>query len=240
MPRSLISEGKTTTEAIENGLKQLHVSKNMVDIKVLESEEKRSFFSILAPRIVKVELTVRQDQEKEEKTVTIKEVIPSKTEKVEKACSEEEKEEAKNIIDNFLKAFFAKVNPGTEYSIKAEGNTLLVNIEDDSLNYLIGYRGEVLNAFQTILTSILNRKMETRIRISLNIDNYREKREQTLKNLAQRIAQTVLKTGKSVTLEPMNAYERKIIHSALQYNNKLSTYSIGEEPHRKVVISLIK
>ena len=105
------------------------------------------------------------------------------------------------------------------------------------MNLLIGYRGEVLNALQNILNSIANRESNARVRVILNVSNYKQKREKSLEELADKIAKTVLKTGKSITLEPMMAYERKIIHSRLQSNNKVTTYSVGEEPYRKVVIA---
>ena len=104
---------------------------------------------------------------------------------------------------------------------------------------MIGYRGETLNSLQVILTSIANKNYNTRAKVLLDIQGYREKRKVVLEELAIKISKTVLKTGKSITLEPMSAYERKIIHNKLQENDKISTHSIGEEPHRRVVISKI-
>ena len=108
----------------------------------------------------------------------------------------------------------------------------------ENLNYLIGYRGETINAIQTILTAIANKKSTQKIRVYLDIAGYREKRIKTLEDLAEKLARTVERTKKSVTLEPMTAYERKIIHTKLQNNSKVKTFSKGEEPYRKVVISL--
>ena len=125
-----------------------------------------------------------------------------------------------------------------KYDIKVDEYYVKVNIYGDDLNYLIGYRGEVLNNLQTILTSIASNGLECKAKVILNICGYKEKREKALEDLAQKIAKTVVKTRKSVTLEPMTAYERKIIHSKLQNNTKVETTSIGEEPYRKVVISL--
>ena len=104
MAKSIISEGKTTNEAIEKGLQQLNVSKNMVDIKVLENEEKRSFFSILAPRIVKVELTLKEEIKKTENKKIIE-------------LSKEEQETAKRNIESFLNIFLPQLQEGIEYSI---------------------------------------------------------------------------------------------------------------------------
>ena len=224
MSKTIISEGKTTNEAIENGLKELKVSKNEVEIKVLENEDKRSFFSILAPRVVKVELTLKEDNKKEEK----KEVI----------LSQEDFNIAKNNVKTFLDEFLKDLNEESEYNIKEENNRLLVEIKGRNLGFLIGYRGETLYDLQNIISSIANKKVVTRVSVILDIENYRQKREKTLHDLALKVASTVIKTRKDVTLEPMKPYERKIIHSALQDNDKVATKSIGKEPKRKVVISL--
>ena len=229
MGKSIISEGKTTNEAIENGLKELKVSKNMVDIKVLENEEKRSFFSILAPRVVKVELTLKEDKIHNEEV---------KREKKEIELSSEEQEKAKNNVEKFLNEFMNKVQKDAEYSIETSKTGLNVNIVNKDLGFLIGYRGETLYAFQSMLSAVAGKGIENRVRVILDIEGYKEKREKALEDLAEKLAKTVIKTKKSVTLEPMQAYERKIIHTKLQSSNLVETKSIGEEPRRKIVISL--
>lgn len=231
MPNSIISEGKTTNEAIENGLKELHVSKNQVDIKVLESDDKRSFFSILAPRVVKVELTLKEsnDTENIEKENKPKEI---------KKYSTQELDIAETNINEFLKVFLPKLGQNIDYSVEKEETGLLVRINGNEAGYLIGYRGETLYSLQNILISIASKTLSSRVRVILDIEDYKNKREKTLEDLADRMAKKVIRTGKSVTLEPMKAYERKIIHSKLQNSNKVTTHSIGEEPRRRLVISL--
>ena len=231
MQKTIISEGKTTNEAIENGLKQLNVSKNMVNIKVLENEEKRSFFNILAPRVVKVELTVKENAEKKPETKVIEK-------KEVKEISMETLEKARNSVQEFLDNFLKSVSDTKyEYSVKIVDMDINVDINGIDSGVLIGHRGDVLNALQTILTSIANKESDSKIRVILDIENYRNKRKETLENLANKLAKTVMKTGKSVTLEPMSAYERKIIHTKLQDNKYVTTHSIGEEPNRKLVVS---
>ena len=214
MPKnSIISEGNTTNEAIENGLKILNVSKNMVNVKVLENEQKRSFFSILAPRVVKVELTLKEESEREESEEKVhekhikKEKQPVSNENIEKA--------EENVI-------YFKVKDGDDEK------QLIVRVEDQ----------ETLYALQTLISSVAGKNLDEKIRVLLDIGNYKEKREKTLENLALKLAKSVERTGKPVKLEPMQAYERKIIHSALQDSNTVKTESIGEEPRRRVVISL--
>ena len=102
---------------------------------------------------------------------------------------------------------------------------------------LIGYRGEALNALQTILTAIINKENESDVKVILDIENYKSARKKTLEELSEKIEKTVTKTGKTITLEPMTAYERKIIHTKLQESKTVKTYSIGENDRRRVVIA---
>lgn len=240
MPKSVIAEGKTTNEAISNGLKKLNVSKDKVDIKVIENEEKRSFFSILAPRVVKVELTLKENAEKYDEKIkrnTRKQTnYVKKEEIIRKETDAKDVETAKTNVELFLKDFSKNFEDIT-YQIEYAQGFLNVDIQGTSSSKLIGYRGDVLNSLQTIINSVANKKCETKVRVTLNIGDYKEKREKALEELADKISKTVLKTGKSVTLEPMVAYERKIIHNRLQQNEKVRTYSIGDEPYRRVVIA---
>jgi len=222
MEKTIIVEGKTTNEAIEKGLKELNVTKNMVNIKVIENEEKRSFYSILAPRKVKVELTLKEDIKEEKK------------ESKKQNENMDEIQTAVNNIEIFLKSFLEK-----EVSYKIDVQEFNINIEllGEKLNYLIGYRGETINALQTIITAIANKNASAKIRVFLDVAGYKNKRVKTLEELAEKISKTVIKTGKSIALEPMTAYERKIIHSKLQSNEKVTTYSKVEEPYRTIVIT---
>ncbi len=221
MSKIIVSEGKTTSEAIEKGLKELKLHRDQVEIRVLE-QEKRSFFDILAPRVVKVELTVKEKPQKEEKILT-----------------EEDLEGTKNNIENFIKEFLKNLGEEYKYDINIEKNEINVKIDGGNSGTLIGYRGETLNALQHILSLIANKHTSAKVRVLLNVDGYKEKREKTLEELALKVSKTVIRTNKSITLEPMNAYERKIIHSKLQDMTDIRTHSIGEEPHRRIVIEKV-
>ena len=214
MAKCIISEGKTTAEAIEKGLKEIGLPKELVDIKVIE-ENKKSFFDILAPKVVKVEL-----KEKEAK----------KPEEFEIETTEQELENAKTKLDKFLAEFVEKLNNGTKYEIEIKERCLYITINGDNVGNLIGYRGEALYALESILKVIANQKSENRVIVRLDIEGYKEKRVKTLQELAGKKAKIVEKTGKMITLEPMKAYERKIIHSFLQDNPNVETRSIGQEP----------
>lgn len=229
MKGTIVSQGKTTNEAIENGLKELGVSKEMVDIKVLE-EEKRSFYSILSPRVVKVELTIKENASN----------IPEKRENVETKPKKtnENTEEINEGLENIKKFLDKFLSEGMVYTAEIKEFDIYININGENLNHLIGYRGENINSLQTILTAIANKKSTAKIRVYLDIAGYREKRIKTLEELAEKVARTVIRSRKAVSLEPMSAYERKIIHTTLQSNDRVKTFSRGEEPYRKVIISL--
>lgn len=223
-----IFEGKTSTEAIEKGLKELKVSKKDVEIRILEDEDKKSFFSILAPRVVKVEITLKEKKQNENQRIVKNEEI-----------SEENIKKAKDQIEKFLKEFTNIIGKEINYQIKEQdGNTIYIEIKGEEAKFLIGYRGEVLNSIQTILVAVAGKNITEKIHVNVDILGYREKRKKVLEDLAQRVANSVIKNRKSVTLEPMTAYERKIIHTILQTNAKVKTESIGEGEHRRIVISL--
>lgn len=230
MEEKHIFEGKTSTEAIEKGLKTLGLKKSEVEINILKDEEKRSFFSILEPRIVKVELTVKEKKEDSQKIQSEK-----------KELSDEAFEKAKKNVSEFLDVFLKQISTeDLKYEVSHDKYYIYINIIGEKTNSLIGYRGETLNAMQTLLTSVANKEIQERIRLILDISGYREKRKKVLEELAEKVSKTVIKTRKKVVLEPMTAYERKIIHSKLQKNTKVITESIGEEPNRKVVVLLKK
>ena len=224
MENKIISEGKTTTEAIEKGLKKLNVSRQDVEIKVLE-EKKKSFFNILDPHVVKVEISVKDKYHEEKKHAKVEEV------------SSQDFEKTKVALEEFLNEFLGAISENIQYMISEQDDQyLLVEINGKDATKLIGYRGEALNALQLILTNVAANAINSSVKIIVDIENYRNKRKNTLEELAVKIEKTVTKSGKKVTLEPMSPYERKIIHTKLQDSPTVRTYSIGEDLNRRVVI----
>ena len=148
---------------------------------------------------------------------------------VKRDCAYEAKSFLKSILDNMgIKA---------EIRIKEEENTLKIHMNGPDMGILIGYRGETLDALQYLISLTINKdRNDDYKRVILDTENYRKKREETIKRLAIKIANKAIRTGKVVKLEPMNPYERRIIHSVLQNNPDVQTYSEGEEPYRRVVI----
>ena len=146
-------------------------------------------------------------------------------------------EEARNFLANILKAM--KID--AEINIEEDDDTLHINLNGKNIGLLIGYRGETLDSIQYLVSLVVNKVHELpHKRVILDTENYRSKREETLKGVAVKTANRVIKTKKSFKLEPMNPYERRIIHSALQANAFVITHSEGEEPFRRVVIELKK
>lgn len=141
----------------------------------------------------------------------------------------------------FLRDILNCMNIKAEIRIKEENNVIKITLTGPNMGILIGYRGETLDSLQYLTSLVVNKghDMEYK-RIVLDTENYRLKREETLNRLAGRIAEKVRKTGKYVKLEPMNPYERRVIHSALQNEKDVLTYSEGEEPYRRVVVDLKK
>jgi spoIIIJ-associated protein len=150
----------------------------------------------------------------------------------------------KNPVDDaniFLKDILVAMNILADIEIKEEKNTLKINLVGPNMGVIIGHRGETLDAIQYLVNLAVNKGNEgNHLRVIVDTEDYRAKREETLKLLANRLARKVKKTRRSVKLEPMNPYERRIIHYALQSDKTIVTFSEGEEPYRRVVIDLKK
>ncbi|MBN1623310.1 MAG: protein jag [Clostridia bacterium] len=143
------------------------------------------------------------------------------------------------IARDFLGELFEKMGIDTELEFTEEDELLKINVVTKSSGMIIGRRGETLDSLQFLTGLVVNRNNTTYRKIIIDTENYRKKREETLEELANRIAAKVEKSGRNKTLEPMNPYERRIIHSTLQKNKNVETFSVGEEPNRKVVIKSI-
>ena len=140
-------------------------------------------------------------------------------------------------IEQFLKGLLEHMNSeAVPHCEKADENTYNVELVGDDLGYLIGRRGDTLDALQHLANYSINRSVEGHIRINVDAEAYRGKREDSLRRYALKKAQQVLKARRRTTLEPMNAYERHVIHAALQDMDRITTYSVGSEPNRRVVI----
>jgi len=145
------------------------------------------------------------------------------------------------LAERFVSDLLGHMNIAAEIEIEREAGQLYVEIigeRHDDMGVIIGKRGDTLDAIQYLLSLIVNKGRDQYIRVLLDTENYREKREKTLIDLANKMANKAIRRGRSVKLDPMNPYERRIIHSALQSFEGISTYSVGEEPYRRIVIDI--
>lgn len=205
MQKEIIATGKTTEEAIENGLNELNVTREMVEVEVMETSAK-GFLGIIGQKDAKVLLRV----------------IGTDT----------------GFVKEYVEELLLKMGIKAEAEVElCDNNLFKINLSGDEMGIIIGRRGETLDALQHIVQMYINNKMEKFFKVRLDTESYRSKREETLVNLANGIAKKVLRTRKEVVLEPMKAYERRIIHTALQEYNKIKTYSIGDEPNRKLIVA---
>ncbi len=145
-------------------------------------------------------------------------------------------ERAKTFLDDVFFAMGMKV----DFDIQREGKVMKINLIGDNLGIIIGKRGDTLDSLEHLTNLCVNKGDVDYVKVILDVENYRERREQTLIKLAKNLAATVVRTGKKITLEPMHSNERRIIHAILQSHSDVETYSVGEEPNRKVVIATKK
>ena len=146
------------------------------------------------------------------------------------------KERTQEFCDDLFSAM--KVKTKVSIDFKEEDNIMNIDLSGPDMGVLIGKRGQTLDALQYLISLFVNKEGDSYVRVKLDTENYRERRKATLEKLAKKIAYTVKRTKKAVSLEPMNPYERRVIHSALQNDKYVCTKSEGEEPYRKVVIML--
>ena len=182
-----------------------------------------------APKAEKPKAPKAPKEPKEVKAPAVREYTPAE------AGSVEEK------IETFLKGLLEHMDSkAIPHCWKEEGNTYKVDLVGDDLGYLIGRRGDTLDAIQHLANYTINRDVEGHIRINVDAEAYRQKREDSLRRYARKKAQQVLKARRRTTLEPMNAYERHVIHAALQDMENITTHSTGTEPNRRVVIEYVR
>ena len=247
---------KNLDEAIELAAQELGVSKDEVAYEITRQGSKGLMKLILGSLGSEVEIVAwkKSDEEPETKPVE-KPVKPAKAPKADKAPAPEKPAKAKNEPDEdfvipksavddakyFVSELLTKIGLTFDLHIKLERNVINIEISGEKMGLLIGKRGDTIDAVQMLTVLYVNRnKNMPYVKVNLDTENYRAKREATLIRLAHGLERNVLKDKKAITLEPMTANERRIIHSALQNNPKIKTYSIGEEPNRRMVVALNK
>ena len=246
--------GKTIEDAITEACTKFTVTSDRLDYEIIDRGSAGFLGLNSHPAIIKAkpipEGDIKTEEVKKEETA-IEKNEPIKAEVTEKAerkapkkeennsLTEEEKNEIISKADNFLndvfKAMEIEVNKKIEFD---EYGSLAVNLEGPDMGVLIGKRGQTLDSLQYLVSLVVNKKKGGYIRVKVDTEDYRERRKKTLENLAKNLSYKVKRTRRPVTLEPMNPYERRVIHSTLQNDKYVTTHSEGEEPYRRVVITL--
>jgi spoIIIJ-associated protein len=237
--KTIQATAKNVQKAIEQGLKELGVSQEEVDIKVLdEGGLFRKAKVELSYDDGVVEVKPSKEEKKAEKAEKKAEKKVSKEE--EKSSKKEEKNSEKTDVEkvgkDFLKELLEKMKVQAEVEFTKTEDGVLFNASGEHVSALIGRRGETLNAIQELLKNVLKNKGYREGRVYFDVENYKNRREIALVELAERMASKAVRYGKPVRLDRMNAYERKIIHTALQNFEGVTTQSEGEEPNRHLVI----
>ena len=196
-------------------------------------------------KVEPVKEVVKQEVKKEIKKEEVKAepVKAPKVEEVEKTEAPVKKEApaGKEIsAEDFLKDVFKAMDMVVDIKVteNKEENTIDIELSGEEMGVLIGKRGQTLDSLQYLVSLVVNKYSDEYVRVKIDTENYRERRKETLENLARNIAYKVKRTRKTVSLEPMNPYERRVIHSALQNDRYVTTHSEGEEPYRRVVVTL--
>lgn len=234
--------GKTVDEAVEAALKELNALKEQVNIEVVEESSKK-FFGLFGKNMAKVRVSlIEQMHEVADKIDEFADSLKTPElataeETVDKVSQEQAVDMAKDFLQNIFKNM--QLDVLMEKLVAADG-VVTFNLHGKDLGILIGKHGQTLDSLQYITNLIANKNASQRIRIVIDVENYRSRRVETLTTLAKRLASKVRRTGEKIVLEPMNPHERKVIHLALQDDRRIVTNSEGEEPYRYVVIELKK
>ena len=242
--------GKTVDEAIAAAAEELGVDKDELDVEILEMPTKR-LFGLFGETPAKIRAAVKEKSAPEvsikNEELEINNEQPDKPEEnfepiLEPSPVEEETFDRDKIIDaaeDFLQEIFAAMKLEVIMKIEDEAeDSCLIELSGKGLGVLIGRRGQALDALQYLLNLAVNRKnAQEKVHFTLDVEDYRRRREQALIKLAKSVAERAIKTRRDVRLEPMNRHERKIIHTVLQDNDRVETHSAGEEPYRYIIVS---
>lgn len=238
-------KGKTKNDAITEACRHFSIPSDRLDYEVVD-EGKTGFLGMGArPAIVRARVK-EEEKAKETESVTLDETPLAMEVKAAGQKDETIKDlkeiDVEGVSKKFLTDVFAAMGIGVEIAAVYDESqrTLEVDLSGDEMGVLIGKRGQTLDSLQYLISLVVNKGTNEYIRVKVDTENYRQRRKETLENLAKNIAYKVKRTRRPVSLEPMNPYERRIIHSALQNNPYVSTHSEGEEPYRKVVVTLKK
>ena len=229
-------KGKTKNDAITEACRHFSIPSDKLDYEVID-EGKTGFLGMGArPAIVRARV---KEEEKESQPESVKTEETPVVASVAAASAAIEDIDVEAVSKKFLTDIFAAMGIGVEIAAVYDESqrTLEVDLSGDEMGVLIGKRGQTLDSLQYLISLVVNKRTNEYIRVKVDTENYRQRRKETLENLAKNIAYKVKRTRRPVSLEPMNPYERRIIHSALQNDRYVTTHSEGDEPFRRVVVT---
>ncbi|NBD25052.1 RNA-binding cell elongation regulator Jag/EloR [Paenibacillus glycinis] len=232
--KKIVASGKTIEDAVRNGLTELQVSAERVNVTVLEKPS-RGLFGLIGTRSAKVELVLLSQTEVAAEPAPVISAAAAPTADKPAAVAKDAILETERFIIEVARTMGLDITIARNDS--KEGLTLALSGGGD-LGMLIGRRGQTLDALQYLVNIVANRYSNSHLRIVLDAEDFRDRRRKTLEDLSDRLAGHVIRTRKEVVLEPMAPHERKIIHSQLQNHARVKTFSKGDEPNRRVVITL--
>lgn len=222
--------GKTVDDALTEALISLETTSDKVEWDVVEKES-RGVLGLFS-RPAKIRLRLKEEEKSVVEEVNVKEEI-----QLQRSCTIDSN--IAKVAKSFLESIFKEMKVTAEIQIDVkEDNELDINLIGEDMGVLIGKRGQTLDSLQYLTSLVVNKESSIYVKVKLDTENYRERRKETLENLAKNIAYKVKRSKHPVSLEPMNPYERRIIHSALQYDKFVDTHSEGDEPYRRVVVTL--
>lgn len=224
--------GKSVNEALENGLIELKVTSDEVKYTVVQDVKKGLFGRIKSPAIVEIELLSDVEGTKKEEKKENKKPVK----KTEKKQGKIQNEKGLNNAKNFLSEVLGYLGYSSEITVGNDGENDVLTLTGDNSSEVIGYRGEVLDALQTLASAVANIGKDDYKKVVVDCESYRERRQETLVNLAKRLEAKATEMKRDVCLEPMNPFERRIIHTALANSETVTSKSEGKEPNRYVVI----
>ena len=208
----------------------------VIKARALTDEEIEKAAVELEPVKEVVKQEVKKEVKEEKKVEKVEKTEETVVEKATKAVAAGKETSAEDFLKDVFKAMDMVVD--IKVTENKEENSLDIELAGEEMGVLIGKRGQTLDSLQYLVSLVVNKYSDEYIRVKIDTENYRERRKETLENLARNIAYKVKRTRKTVSLEPMNPYERRVIHSALQNDRYVTTHSEGEEPYRRVVVTL--
>ena len=230
--------GKTVEDAITEACRKLTVTSDHLEYEVIDKGNTGFLGFNSKPAIIKARAKVEivEDEEVFVKPEVSLYASDEKKESVKPVSKDKLEQDVTKFLLDVFKAMKMEVNVKAVYS---EKDVLMdVELSGDEMGVLIGKRGQTLDSLQYLVSLVVNKEAQNYIRVKVDTEDYRRRRKATLENLAKNLAYKVKRTKRPVSLEPMNPYERRIIHSALQNDRYVTTHSEGEEPYRRVVITL--